>query len=167
MSLQVDFAVEWLKVRRPYSVAYIGWRHDTNCAPLVWCKDNHVYTTIIEAYAPNALCAVERGHTVVTGRIDQLVSSRQLGAYSCALWLHGPEHVDRDTMWYTLGGLISRCPRVLIQAPIGDSPQGVYGGNPYEVHQQSLLPRDFYSMGWQTEEHRSEQENTFSAWVDG
>jgi len=70
-------------------------------------------------------------------------------------------------MWYTLGGLISRCPRVLIQAPIGYDPQGVYEGNPYEVHQQSLMPRDFYGMGWQTEEHHSEQENTFSAWVDG
>jgi len=166
MSLQVDFVIEWLNMRKSRSVSYVGWRHDTNCAPLKWCKDNGARLTVIEAYGPNAAHGVERGYDVVHGRIDALVSSRLFAACDCVLWLHGPEHVARDVMWYTLGGIVARCPHVLIQAPIGYSEQGVYEGNPYEVHKQSLLVDDFERMGWQGEEHRTEHENTFSAWLD-
>lgn len=165
MSQQVEFVLDWLKTRQPKSVVYVGWRPETDVGPLRWCTTTGASLLIVEAFVRNADAAKGLGFDVAHSSIEAMVKNGSLWHADALLWLHGPEHVSRDRMWYTLGGIVHRIPHVLIQAPIGEDQQGPIDNNPYEIHIQTLYPRDFEQMDWSTAEHTDSGENTFSAWV--
>lgn len=83
---------------------------------------------------------------IIIGDIRSFAASRH---YDVVMWWHGPEHVKTDELPGILARLETLARKVVVLAcPCGLYPQGETGGNPYEVHEQSIYPQNFRDLNY-------------------
>jgi len=115
-------------------------------------KDHGAAIDLVEVWPPN-LEALSKTHThifdnFILGDVRKLKAA-VTRTYECVCWWHGPEHVTKEEFEPTLEALKAYATKlIVVAAPHGSFPQGVYNGNHYEVHHQDLFPEDFHRIGW-------------------
>ena len=111
--------------------------------------------TILEPFKPNVdyLKTVSWLSEVVEGDIRDLnlfIDKKQ--KFDIVFWWHGPEHIGEEDLRLAIPELEKICNRMIVLGcPWGDCPQGIVGGNPYEVHVGSYGHEIFEEFGYDVE----------------
>jgi hypothetical protein len=67
------------------------------------------------------------------------------------LWWHGPEHINKNELDFTLYNIESKTNKmVILGCPWGTNKQDAIDGNEFEIHRSTLYPEDFKLFGYQT-----------------
>lgn len=70
--------------------------------------------------------------------------------WDTAVWLHGPEHVEKGEIATALANLESVADNVVLLTPYGYMKQDTWRGNPHERHVSAWEPSDFEALGYRT-----------------
>lgn len=166
MNTQIKFVIDKISELNVSSVLNVGYRNDSDTHIQNYCKQNNIEWNVIEAYKPNCDDLKLGNHNYPIYNIDVRNILTLNKSWDMIIWLHGPEHVEWED-FKSIRNLIEKCANksVIYQAPIGHWPQDAIYGNIYEKHLATLLPEMFEELGYQTQMHKTSNENTFSAYI--
>ena len=69
--------------------------------------------------------------------------------YDYVLWLHGPEHVEKEVARQVLERLSTMAETIVIGCPDGWMANPARDGNPHAEHKSAWQVADFKRLGWQ------------------
>jgi len=112
-------------------------------------KEARNQLSLLEIWPAN--CDHYRGNglfgEVIQGDVRSFYSKMH---WDTAVWLHGPEHIQKDEIGAALGNLEAVADNVVVMAPLGYMEQGVFRGNPHEQHVSEWVASDLEAMGYWT-----------------
>lgn len=106
---------------------------------------------ILERYYPNAqhMSTFTYIEWVIYGDVLDIWKHQIPIPIDVCVWWHGPEHVTAEEFSDGVLNLeVIAKSLVVLASPWGRCPQGDFGGNPFEVHRNSLYPRDYERLGY-------------------
>lgn len=131
------------------SVLYIG--ASTRRQEMVKNFRCHGYEIdIVEPFLTNVeYCKLMPGiDNVYESKIQTFLPKRK---YDIVMWWHGPEHLLRDEIVYTLNHIERMANKyVILACPWGKYEQGTTDGNIHENHTKHWYPQEFNRLGYKT-----------------
>lgn len=116
---------------------------------------------ILEAWPANA-AFLRQKFPVIEGDVAKADIP---GHFAAAIWWHGPEHLDRQSLPATLAKLEAAADLVVLGCPSGPAPQGEAYGNPFEAHRWTVAPGDLAALGYSIRtDPRPGQPDNILAW---
>lgn len=136
--------VEYANVKNGKKVLIIGERNPKKLDGLLDKYD----VTIIEAFWPNVqLMSNKTNCNVVHADIQNYTTiDLDFASFDCVVWLHGPEHLEKDISLDVIRFLVENINTVILSMPHGYYPQGALYNNPFEIHQSEWTVEDFYEF---------------------
>lgn len=109
-----------------------------------------VHAPALEILRAKPCAAAE--HTVIHQEMEQAGPLIERLAPDVTLFIDSLEHLEMP-LAETLLQVVERHTRrrILIWLPLGDCPQGEYGGNPYQRHRSTWTPEVLVARGYQVE----------------
>lgn len=120
---------------------------------------------ILEIFEPNVLFLREKGFNVIQGDVCKLDSFIK-DNYDVIFWWHGPEHIEKDKLEYTLSRLELFGNLIILGCPSDEvSLQEEVYGNIYEKHLWNPQQSDFEKFGFNTSRiQRTPYSDHITAW---
>jgi len=104
--------------------------------------------TILEAHTPNLEKYVDK-YTLINADVTKFETKNK---WDVIMWWHGPEHISKEELKPILQKLEFMANKlVILGCPWGMCLQGVYSGNPYQVHKNHIYPLDLLELNYSVE----------------
>jgi hypothetical protein len=141
-----------LDIKSFINVGFHDWQDPRRHWWIKICDINNIDWKIIEVFEHNVQDAIQKGCDENKIILENIANVDDLPESDCLMFWHGPEHLDKTIFLEILPKLEKKYKILIFGMPLGEEPQGVCYGNPFEEHISSWTTNEWKEMGYEVME---------------
>lgn len=134
------------------NVGFRNWQDPRNHWWIKICEANNIDWSIVEIFEPNVSDTISKGCPPDKIFNESITEVDKLPEADCLLFWHGPEHLTKEEFLKILPLLEKKYKVLIFGMPLGEQPQGLAYGNPWEQHVSFWKTKEWEDLGYKVTE---------------